>query len=59
MPCNQNLYFRTEDNKYEKKFIPRSSLRSVNSSFGHCTASPGNDKYFQQQLDRNIKELLS
>jgi len=27
MPCNQDLYFRTEDNKYEEKFIPNSSLR--------------------------------
>ena len=31
MPCNQDLYFRTEDNKFEKRFISRSSLRPVNS----------------------------
>ena len=59
MPCNQDLYFRTEDNEYEKKFILRSSLRPVNSSFGHCAANPGNDKNFEKELDKNIKELLN
>jgi len=59
MPCNQDLYFRTEDNKFEKKFISRSSLRPVNSPYGHCAANPGNDKNFERLLDKNIKELLS
>jgi homoserine O-acetyltransferase len=31
MPCNQDLYFRTKDNEYEKKFINRVSLRPVDS----------------------------
>ena len=59
MPCNQDLYFRTEDNKYEKNFIPHSSLRPFDSSFGHCAANPGNDKNFEKELDKNIKELLN
>jgi homoserine O-acetyltransferase len=59
MPCNQDLYFRTRDNEYESKFIPRSSLRPVDSSFGHCAANPGNDKNFEKELDKNIKELLN
>ena len=59
MPCNQDLYFRTEDNEYEKKFIQHSSLRPINSSFGHCAANPGNDKNFEKELDKNIKELLN
>jgi len=59
MPCNQDLYFRVEDNEYENKFIPRSSLRPINSSFGHCAANPGNDKKFEKALDNNIRELLS
>jgi homoserine O-acetyltransferase/O-succinyltransferase len=58
MPCNQDLYFRTEDNKFEKKFISRSSLRPINSPFGHCAANPGNDKNFEKKLDKNIIELL-
>jgi len=59
MPCNQDLYFRTEDNEYEKKFIPHSSIRPIDSSFGHCAANPGNDKNFEKELDKNIKELLN
>jgi homoserine O-acetyltransferase len=59
MPCNQDLYFRTEDNIYEKKFISKSSLRSVDSPYGHCAASPDNDKEFEKKLDRNIVELLN
>ena len=59
MPCNQDLYFRTEDNMYEKKYINRASLRPVNSPYGHCAAKPGNDKNFQRKLDRNISELLT
>ena len=59
MPCNQDLYFRTKDNEYESKFIPHSSLRPIDSSFGHCAANPGNDKNFEKQLDKNIKELLN
>ena len=59
MPCNQDLYFRTKDNEYESKFIPHSSLRPVDSPFGHCAANPGNDKNFEKELDKNIKELLN
>jgi homoserine O-acetyltransferase/O-succinyltransferase len=59
MPCNQDLYFRTKDNEYEKKIINKVSLRSVDSSYGHCVANPGNDKNFQKKLDKNIIELLN
>ena len=59
MPCNQDLYFRTKDNEYEKRFISNSSLRPINSSYGHCVANPGNDKNFEKELDKNIRELLN
>ena len=58
MPCNQDLYFRTEDNAFEKKFINNVSLRPVDSPYGHCAANPGNDRNFEKKLDLNIKELL-
>jgi len=44
---------------FEKKYIKRSSLRSINSPYGHCVANPGNDKDFEKKLDKNINELLS
>jgi homoserine O-acetyltransferase len=59
MPCNQDLYFRKEDNMYEKKFINRASLKPVDSPYGHCAANPGNDKNFQKKLDKNIIDLLN
>ena len=59
MPCDQDLYFRTEDNIFEKKFIKRVSLRPVSSAYGHCAANPGNDKNFEKKLDKNIRELLN
>ncbi len=57
-PDEWDLYFRTEDNKYENNFISRSSLRPIDSPYGHCAANPGNDKNFEKELDKNIKELL-
>ncbi|NMN67670.1 homoserine O-acetyltransferase [Candidatus Pelagibacter ubique] len=59
MPCNQDLYFRKEDNMFEKKFIKRASLKPIDSPYGHCAANPGNDKNFQRKLDLNIAELLT
>ena len=59
MPCNQDLYFRTKDNMYEKKFINKSSVRAIDSPYGHCAANPGNDKNFEKKLDKNIRELLA
>ena len=50
MPCNQDLYFRTEDNMIEKRFIKRVSLRPINSAYGHCVANPGNDKNFEKNM---------
>ena len=58
MPCNQDLYFRTEDNKFEAKHIKNALLRPIDSPFGHCSANPGNDKNFELNLDKNISELL-
>ena len=58
MPCNQDLYFRAEDNAIEANHIPNVSLRPYNSPFGHCSANPGYDKSFELELDKNISELL-
>ena len=58
MPCNQDLYFRTEDNTIEANHIPNVSLRPYDSPFGHCAANPGYDKGFGLELDKSISELL-
>ena len=49
------IFFGKELQKFEKKFISRSSLRPVDSPYGHCAANPGNDKNFEKKLDRKIK----
>ncbi len=49
----------TKKNENEKKFISNSSLRSINSPYGHCAANPGNDKNFEKELDKNIRKLLN
>jgi len=59
MSCNQDLYFRTEENQFEKKNINKASLITVDSAYGHCVANPGNDKNFQNKLDQNIIKLLT
>jgi homoserine O-acetyltransferase len=59
MSCNQDLYFRTEENQFEKKNINKASLITVDSAYGHCAANPGNDKNFQNKLDQNINKLLT
>ena len=41
------------------KNIQNSILKPIDSPFGHCAANPGNDKNFEYQLDKNIKELLN
>ena len=41
------------------QYIENVSLRPTDSPFGHCAANPGNDKNFELQLDKNIKELLN
>jgi len=56
--CNNDLYFRPEDNAFEVKHIPNSELRIYQSAWGHCVASPGNDPEFHRYLDQALRELL-
>lgn len=57
--CDNDLYFRPEDNAFEVEHIKNSKLQIYQSPWGHCVASPGNDPEFQLYLDRAIQELLS
>lgn len=56
--CDNDLYFRAEDNQLEIERIPGAELRIYPSPWGHCVASPGNDPEFEHYLDQAISKLL-
>ena len=56
--CDNDLYFRPEDNAIEIEHISQGELRIFSSPWGHCVASPGNSPEFEQFLDTAIGELL-
>jgi len=56
--CDNDLYFRPEDNQLEIEHIIGGELRIYESPWGHCVASPGNDPEFERYLDQAITELL-
>lgn len=56
--CDNDLYFRPEDNALEVEHIKNGELRIYQSAWGHCVASPGNDPAFEEYLDQAIKQLL-
>jgi homoserine O-acetyltransferase len=59
IPCTQDLYFRPENNVLEAQHIPNVELHPYDSPLGHCVANPGNDKNFEDILDKNINKLLN
>ena len=56
--CDNDLYFRPEDNEVEAKEIPGAQHRVFESPWGHCVASPGNCPEFEGFLDSAINELI-
>ena len=56
--CDNDLYFRPEDNQIEIEHIRKGELRVYESPWGHCVASPGNDPEFELFLDEAIRELI-
>jgi homoserine O-acetyltransferase len=56
--CDDDLYFRPEDNQIEIEHIRNGELRNYRSPWGHCVASPGNSPEFEHYLDQAISELL-
>ena len=56
--CDNDLYFRAEDNQLEIEHIIGGELRVYESPWGHCVASPGNDPEFERYLDQALHELL-
>ena len=58
IPCSHDLYFPPEDNRFEAQHIKNSELRIYDSVWGHCVANPGNDKGFQEALDKAVSDLI-
>ena len=56
--CDNDLYFQPADNEIEVEHIRNGELRVYESPWGHCVASPGNDRGFEAFLDRAIDELI-
>ena len=56
--CDNDLYFRPEDNQIEIEHIRKGDLRIYQSPWGHCVVSPGNDFEFETYLDQAVRELL-
>ena len=56
--CDNDLYFRPEDNAIEVEYIEHGELRIYQSPWGHCVASPGNEPKFERYLDDTINELI-
>ena len=58
MPCTQDLYFPPEDNFLEARHIPNVEILPYDSPWGHCVGNPGNDRGFENMLDKYICKLL-
>ena len=56
--CDNDLYFRPEDNEIEANEILGAQHRVFESPWGHCVASPGNCPEFADYLDSAIHELI-
>ncbi len=59
MPCEQDLYFRHEDNRAELNHLSNAEYRGYQSVFGHCSAGPGRFKEETALIEATITELLN
>lgn len=59
MPCEQDLYFRYEDNLAELELIKNGRYMGFESDYGHCSAGPGRFKEESDLIDKEIRELLT
>lgn len=57
MPCETDLYFRSEDVEKETSFIPNAEFRPIPSIYGHF-AGIGFNEEDTEFIDRGLKELL-
>lgn len=58
MPCEDDLYFRYEDNLEELNYLRDGHYAGFKSDFGHCAAGPGRFSLESSLIDETIKSLL-
>lgn len=58
MPCNTDLYFPVADSKIEVAGLANGELREIDSSWGHCAASPGRNPSVMAQLEAAFTDIL-
>ena len=59
MPCEQDLYFRYEDNLEELTQMQNAQYRGYQSDFGHCSAGPGRFSAETALIEETINAILS
>ncbi len=59
MPGQTDLYFPTEDSKYEVSKMPNAEFRPIPSIWGHFAGGPGTNPVDVKFLDKCLKELLA
>lgn len=59
MPGQTDLYFPTEDSKYEVSKMPNAEFRPIPSIWGHFAGGPGTNPVDVKYLDKCLKELLA
>ena len=58
LPCEQDLYFRYEDNLNELEFLQDGQYEGFASDFGHCAPGPGRFPEETAIVDKKIRALL-
>ena len=59
MPCEQDLYFRHEDNRAELNKLKHGRYCGYESAYGHCSAGPDRFASETQLIEDTIRSLLS
>lgn len=58
MPIDEDMFFPPRDCEAEQKLIPNSELRVINSICGHFGLFAAEGKYYTDQIDKHLNELL-
>ena len=59
MPCEQDLYFRHEDNRGELEYLSTGKYCGFVSDYGHCAAGPNRFVEETRLIEGAVRELLA